>query len=139
MKFLVLAWLILLTACSTEPPESARSGPEMERADSAVAFLLRSAAADFGRSQATRPSEVRNVRAGYLEEPGSVPRYILCGEFMQQSENRMSTWTPFVTIKTSPYEQFVGLQATSFCENPHVTWVEDALSSELQHRLDSLR
>jgi hypothetical protein len=138
MRFSALAGLILLAACSTEPPESARSGPEKEPADCAVAFLLASAAADFGMSQAKRPSEVRNVRAGYLEEPAIIPRFILCGEFMPQSKNGTSTWTPFVTIKTSPYEQFVGSQATSFCDNPHVTWVEDALSAELQHRLDSL-
>ena len=66
MKFLVLAWLIALTACNTEPQESAQSDPAKERADCAVAFLLRSAAADFGMSQAMPPSEVRNVRARRL-------------------------------------------------------------------------
>ena len=35
--------------------------------------VLTCAAADFGTSEAMRPSEVRNVRAGYLEEPGTTP------------------------------------------------------------------
>ena len=138
MRFFALASLIVLAACSTEPPENARSGPEKEQTDSAVALLLTYAAADFGTSEAMRPSEVRNVRAGYLEEPGTTPRYVLCGEFVPQSQDGTSTWTPFVTIRTAPYEQFVGAQATSFCESPHVAWIDDSLSAELQHRLDSL-
>jgi hypothetical protein len=47
---------------------------------------------------------------------------------------------PFVTIKTSGYEQYIGAQAAGFCQDSSVTRDQlGDLSSSLQSRLDSLR
>lgn len=63
---------------------------------------------------------------------------MLCGQFLPAEGGDKAVWTPFATIKTSGYEQWIG--ASSFCQGSAVVWdkVGD-LSSALQSRLDSLR
>ena len=65
---------------------------------------------------------------------------MLCGQFLPAPEGGKADWTPFVTIKTSDYEQWLGAQALAFCQGSSVTWhpVGD-LSSSLWSRLESLR
>ena len=45
------------------------------------------------------------------------------------------------TIKTSGYEQWIGVQAGGYCQSPPVVWDENVgdLSSSLASRLASLR
>jgi hypothetical protein len=64
-------------------------------------------------------------------------QYMMCGQF---HEPRSVVWTPFATIKTSGYEQWIGAQAARFCQGSSVRWdtVGD-LSSSLKSRLDSLQ
>ncbi len=65
---------------------------------------------------------------------------MLCGQFLPAQEAGKAEWTPFATIKTSGYEQWIGAQAAGFCQNSSVIWDKvDDLSSSLQSRLDSLR
>jgi hypothetical protein len=72
--------------------------------------------------------------------PGGEEQYMLCGQFLPAREGGKAEWTPFATIKTSGYEQWIGTQATGFCQGSSVIWGEgDDLSSRLQSRLDSLR
>jgi transposase len=47
-------------------------------------------------------------------------------------------WTPFVTIKTSGYEQWLGDQVASRCRRPSIIWEKEDLSTSLQSRFDSL-
>jgi hypothetical protein len=64
---------------------------------------------------------------------------MLCGEFLAGQESGSAEGTPFVTIKTSGYEQYVGAQAAvTYCQRPAVMWDKDDLSTSLQSRLDSL-
>jgi len=65
---------------------------------------------------------------------------MLCGQFLPAQEGGKAEWTPFATIKTSGYEQWIGAQAAAFCQRPSVMWdkVGD-LPSLLQSRLASLR
>lgn len=65
---------------------------------------------------------------------------MLCGQFLGARDGGSVVWTPFATIKTSGYEQWIGGQATRFCQDSSVTWdtVGD-LSSSLKSGLDSLR
>jgi len=65
---------------------------------------------------------------------------MLCGQILVAVEGSKTVWTPFATIKTSDYEQWIGNQAAGFCQGSSVTWdkVGD-LSSALRSRLDSLR
>jgi len=72
--------------------------------------------------------------------PSGEAQYMLCGQFLPAQEGGKAEWTPFATIKTSGYEQWLGAQAAGFCQGSSVIWdkVGD-LSSSLQSRLDSLR
>jgi hypothetical protein len=65
---------------------------------------------------------------------------MLCGQFLPAQDGGKVEWTPFATIKTSGYEQWIGAQAEGYCQGSSVIWdkVED-LSPSLQSRLDSLR
>lgn len=72
--------------------------------------------------------------------PGGKEHYALCGQFLPAQEGSKADWTPFATIKTSGYEQWIGAQAVGFCQGPEVIWDKEGdLSSALQSRLDSLR
>jgi hypothetical protein len=63
-----------------------------------------------------------------------VEQYMLCGQFLSANGGK-AEWTPFVTIKTSGYEQWNGAQAEGYCQRSSVIW-DDAgdLSSSLQGR-----
>ena len=72
--------------------------------------------------------------------PSGQEHYMLCGQFMPEPEGGKAVWTPFATIKTSGYEQWIGDQAAGFCQGSSVLWDQTGdLSSLLQNRLDSLR
>ncbi len=66
-------------------------------------------------------------------------QYRLCGELWPEQAAGKAEWTPFVTIKTSGYEQYLGSQAANFCSRSTMTWDAEDWSSSLQSRLDSLR
>jgi len=88
---------------------------------------------------APRILSFRDVRSGYLMNPDGTRQYRLCGEFLPEQEGGKAEWMPFVTIKTSGYEQYLGGHAGSFCSGSSMTWDTGDLSSSLQTRLDSLR
>jgi hypothetical protein len=89
-----------------------------------------------------RPTEklsVRDVRMRHLLGANGEKQYRLCGEVLMQEASKVD-WIPFVTIKTSGYEQYIGGQATSFChESSLITDEIGDLSSALQKRLDAPR
>ena len=75
-----------------------------------------------------------------MTTPENGTLYMLCGQFLPAQDKGDAEWTPFVTIKTSGYEQYLGAQAASFCERPSVIWDSQGdLSSSLQTKFDSLR
>jgi hypothetical protein len=146
----ILVATFVLTACSTAQvrhSESQAVSPtladtsQMQNAsiDSVVQFLLASAATDF-HDHGPIPVGFRDVRVGHFMNPHGQTLYLLCGQFLPAREEGKARWTPFATIKTSGYEQWLGTQATAFCQDSSVNWdtVSD-LSSSLQNRLDSLR
>lgn len=64
----------------------------------------------------------------------------MCGEFLAAEEGAKAEWTPFATIQTAPYEQWIGPQAAGLCQSSAVAWSKVGdLSSALQSRVDSLR
>jgi hypothetical protein len=72
--------------------------------------------------------------------PGGEPQYMLCGQFLPAQEGGKAEWTPFATIKTSGYEQWIGGDAARFCQGSSFIWDKEGdLSSSLQSRLDSLQ
>lgn len=152
MRYLVVLFATLvLAACSTAPVTRRESPavsptqvPAHERqnasVDSVVQFLLKAAATDFHTHRPPDPVRFRDVRIGHMMTPSGEEQYMLCGQFLPAQEGSKAEWTPFATIKTDPYEQWIGHQAAGVCQSSSVNWdkVGD-LSSSLQSRLDSLR
>ena len=144
MRFLtVLFATLVFTACSMAPVKRSESQTgELQKSsiDSVVQFLLTAAATDFDTHRPPDPVRFRDVRIGHVMTTSGEKQYMLCGQFLPAQEGGKAEWTPFVTIKTSDYEQWIGAQATVFCQGSSVIWdkVGD-LSSSLQSRLDSLR
>lgn len=65
---------------------------------------------------------------------------MLCGEFLPKENQGKPQWIPFATIKTSGYEQWLGVEAKGYCESSSIIWDNMGdLSVPLQDRLDSLR
>jgi hypothetical protein len=98
-----------------------------------VEFLLTSGATDFHTHAPPRPVRFRDVRSGFVTARDGTRQYRLCGEFLPAEGGGHAEWTPFATIKTSGYEQWLGAQAAS------ITWDKGDLSAVLQSRLDALR
>ena len=142
MRSLVaLLTTFVLVSCGTAPATRDQSNPPNTNTSSsaAVEFLLTSAATDFHGHRPPYSVRFRNVRSGYLMTPDGTKQYTLCGEFLPAQDGGKAEWTPFVTIKTSGYEQWLGSQARSLCDRPSMTWDVGDLSSVLQSRLDALR
>jgi hypothetical protein len=147
----VLLAALVFVACKTAPvvrsePQASSptqaGAPEPRKAppDSVLQFLLTSAATDFHTHPRTTPVRFRDVRMGHVTDPNGEKQYMLCGQFLPSEGGDKAEWTPFVTIKTSGYEQWIGAQAAVFCERSSVLWDEEGdLSSALQSRLDALR
>ena len=150
MRYLVVLLATLgLAACSATPvtrngpqgvsPTPAHE-PQQAAIDSVVQFLLTTAATDFHTHRPPDPVRFRDVRLGHFMTPSGQEQYMLCGQFLPAPEGGKAVWTPFATIKTSGYEQWIGAQAAGFCQGSSVIWDQTGdLSSLLQNRLDSLR
>ena len=149
--FAVLFATLIFPACSTAPVTRSQSpavspaqvlAPELQRTsiDSVVQFLLIAAATDFHTHRPPDPVRFRDVRIGHVATPSGEGQYMLCGQFLPAQGGSNAEWTPFATIKTSGYEQWIGAQAAGFCQRPAVIWDKEGdLSPALQSRLDSLR
>lgn len=105
-----------------------------------VQFLLAAAANDFHAHRPPYPTRFRGVHVGQIVSPDGTKQYMLCGQFLPEQGKGKAEWTPFATIKTSGYEQWLGVQAASFCQQPSIIWEDQKdLSASLQSQLDSLR
>jgi hypothetical protein len=136
----VLFAVLVLAACSTSRVTRSESGAVSPALEPVVEFLLTAAATDFDTHRPPDPVGFRDVRLGHLMTDSGEEQYMLCGQFLPAQEEDNAEWTPFATIKTSDYEQWIGTQATSFCEHSSVVWDEVGdLSPSLQSRLDSLQ
>ncbi|HLJ86367.1 MAG TPA: hypothetical protein VKZ53_06060 [Candidatus Angelobacter sp.] len=128
---------------SQSQAESLRQGVASQETkpseDSPMEFLLKAAATDFHEHRPPVVDRFRDVRFGHTMTPTGTKQYQLCGKFLPKQVGK-AEWMPFATIKTSGYEQYLGVQATSWCQ--HSQFVKDRdedLSSTLQNRLDSMR
>ena len=133
----VLFATLVLAACSRAPVTRSDS---QAVSPAVVQLLLTAAATDFHTHRPPDPVRFRDVRIGHVMTPGGEKRYMLCGQFLPAQEAGNAEWTPFATIKTSGYEQWIGAQAAGFCQHSSVIWDKEGdLSPSLQSRLDSLR
>ena len=150
MKYLAILLFAILafSGCGTAPATSSKSpaatpaqpsAPESQKTsiEPIQQFLIASAATDFHDHGPKGPLRFRNVRVGHLVTDGK-ESYRLCGEFQPAPEAGKPEWTPFATIKTSGYEQYIGGQAGSHCQGSSFVWdTQDDLSASMQHQLDS--
>ena len=132
--------LVVLVGCDRPGPSTGDHATSAAKtAVTPVEFLMTSSVEDFSKHRPPYPARVRDVRLGYLVAPDSVRRYILYGEFLPESTGGSPEWTRFVTIQTSPYEQWLGGQAKAMAEQPAAVWLEGEYSAPLQERLDARR
>lgn len=99
--------------------------------------LVEYAASDFAAGR-LRPEGFRNVELRYRENDNGGQSYMLCGQ-VRMGVGAKEEWIDFATIKTDPYEQWLGGSATDMCARA-VTISSDAndLSAALRTRLGNI-
>ena len=75
--------------------------------------LVSLSASDF-KAHGPRPGGFRNVDLRYRETETGTRSYMLCGQ-VRMSTGAEAHWVDFATIKTDPYEQWIGGHATDMC------------------------
>jgi hypothetical protein len=126
----VLCYGIMLTSCKSKEENDNSSHIKLDPInlvqtqnavlDSLVNFLLDMSAKDFYDNQPPIPINFRNVRVksfGSNEENF----YLICGQFLVVDNQNNQEWVSFATIKTDPYEQWIGSNALAYCENSKET------------------
>jgi hypothetical protein len=149
LRYLVALLVTLLcAACSRTPAPRGQLQPASPgqvsasdgQLDSLIRLLLAEAASDFHSHRPPSLAHVRNVRIGHVTTADGAKQYMLCGEFFPAQREGKAEWTPFATIQTSGYEQWLGAQGASLCQRSTVIWDSKRdLSSSLQTQLDSMR
>jgi hypothetical protein len=144
--FAVLCAVCLLAGCGSDQaprsqPQVANPAPAQGSSSEPPEHLLLAASAkDFHTHQPPYPERFRDVRFGHIVRPDGTKMYLLSGQFQPTQAKVEPEWTPFATIKTSDYEQLLGAQAKSYCEQPSIVWEsQEDLSGSLKDRLDSFR
>jgi len=122
---------------------NADSIPPLEmRADSLdgiVQNLLDEATKDFNTHQPPVPLDFRDVKFKFLTNSNGEKTYLLCGQFLHE-EDLSKVWTYFVTIKTDPYEQWIGSNASTYCQDSkEIAYTKSDLAIALTSRYDSLQ
>jgi hypothetical protein len=134
--FAVLSATLVFAACSKAPVTRSDSPPV---SPAVVEFLLTSAATDFHTHRPPDLGRFRDVRIGHVKTSSGEDQYMLCGHYLPVQEGGIAEGTPFVTIKTSGYEQYIGAAEATYCQRPSLIWDKEGdLSTSLQSRLDSL-
>ena len=138
-RALALIAAIVLFACHRAPKAESDSAARTASTDPAVVdSLIGWAATDFHAQRASRPVRFRAVRSGWVPVPGGGRQYRLCGEYSPSSQGD-AQWIPFATIKTAPYEQWVGGNALTYCNDAALMRDAEDLSARLLRHFDSLR
>ena len=131
-KILSLTFVLAVSCTASAMRAEARAATPLE-------FLLTSAASDFEQHAKPAAARVRDVRLGHFKTESGEQQYVLCGEYLPQREGGKAKWTPFATVQTSGYEQWIGAQSRSFCRHSGMKWEGADLSPSLQIRLDAVR
>jgi hypothetical protein len=117
---------------------SAKPTPSPGSLETVKEYLLNSAAKDFHDHQPPSPLRFRKVRIGHVGDRSKSGSYRMCGEFLAAEGSGKPKWVPFVTIKTSGYEQHLG--RTHYCSDKAVVWdTKGDLASILMSKWDALK
>jgi hypothetical protein len=108
--------------------------------DNIVLNLLDVSAQDFYAHQPPVPVGFREVKIKYLTKPIKERTYLICGQFLDKNNQNKQEWTFFATIKTDPYEQWIGSNALTYCQDSkELMYTKIDLSIALKSRIDSLQ
>lgn len=102
--------------------------PKIDSSDALLKSIIDISANDFHQNQQPLPVAFRNVQLRYSIKPNQEILYLLCGQFTTLNEPDESDWIDFTTIKNSNYEQWIGTDAITYCEQ----------STELNHHQDDI-
>jgi hypothetical protein len=152
LKAVGFAFLVLTIVCCNNNNSNSKKVPKTDSSiniatdenkgsipDSILNFLLTSSANDFHSHRPPTPIDFRSLKIGYLMSESNEKSFILCGEFLSLEKNEKEEWNTFATIKTSGYEQYIGNQTISYCQQATFVLTNDAnLSAELKKRLSDL-
>jgi hypothetical protein len=144
MRYIVLLSAILLTAswstymkrsssCPTSSCEPTFSVIQQTTIDSTLQYLLTSTVNDFHTQRPSDSIRFGDVHFGHNIVTSGKNLYMLCGKF-HSSNGGKSEWIPFVTIKTSGYELYLG--ETTFCQK-FIQDIKSDLSKVLQDKFDA--
>lgn len=96
--------------------------------------LLEHAASDFAAGRLI-PAGFRNVELRYLGSDNGARSYMLCGQ-ARMGVGATEEWVDFATIKTDPYEQWLGGSAADMCARAAAMSADgDDLSAALKTKL----
>lgn len=105
-----------------------------------VKLLIGFAANDFYKYQKPLPIDFRNLQIKYAIKLNKEKVYVLCGQFTTEDQQESSEWIDFATISTDPYEQWIGSNGLTFCENSkEIQYTKANLSAELKNKLNTLK
>lgn len=108
--------------------------------DAVVKSIIEISANDFYKNQQPLPTQFKNVQIKYSIKPNKEILYILCGQFTTTDKEKGKEWTHFTTIKNSDYEQWIGPNGLTYCENSkEIPYTKTDLSIELMNKLNSLQ
>jgi hypothetical protein len=108
--------------------------------DAVVKSIIDISANDFYKNQQPLPTAFRDVQIKYYIKQNKEILYILCGQFTTQNKQKDDEWTHFTTIKNSDYEQWIGPNGLTYCENSkEIPYKKTDLSVELKNKLKSLQ
>jgi hypothetical protein len=148
----VLFLTFLFVACNSRTDKKQTNSPQVitksspssvtqnDTIDAVVKSIIDISANDFYKNQQPLPDAFRNVQIKYSIKPNKEILYILCGEFTTKDEQNKDEWIHFTTIKNSDYEQWIGPNGLTYCENStEITYSKNDLSVELLNRLNSIQ
>jgi hypothetical protein len=141
-KNIVLLCAILLTVSSSALIKHSSSysknealPPEFQQTsiDSILQYLLTSTVNDFHTQRPSDSIRFQDVHFGHNEVTSGNNLYMLCGKFISLKTDK-SELIPFVTIKTSGYELYLG--ETTYCKK-FIRDNKSDLSTLLQKKFDA--
>ena len=74
-----------------------------------------------------------------MTAPDGSKQFLLCGEFQPTPDSGPPVWVAFATIKTSDYEQWLGVGADGWCKREGIAWEKGDWSMALLERFVARR
>jgi hypothetical protein len=103
--------------------------------DTLVPAIIALSANDFYKNQPPAPMAFKDVKLNYIKKPSGEELYILCGIFVTSDQKE----TPFATVKNSDYEQWIGTNALTYCqESQEILYTKEDLATALKAKFDAL-